>query len=116
MPRLLRLPAGARVRLQLPQRLRSDTEAVDDQHVLRRADPRQVPAAVAGDVLPNRTMSSAVPLFLDCDPGIDDALALAYLCCQDAVDVVGNAASGVNVATEQVVENTRGWLELADRS
>src|SRR5699024_7844304 len=60
--------------------------------------------------------SSTVPLFLDCDPGIDDALALAYLCCQDDVDVVGIAASGGNVATEQVVENTRGWLELADRS
>ena len=69
-----------------------------------------------GDVRHNRTMSSTVPLFLDCDPGIDDALALAYLCCQDDVDVVGIAASGGNVATEQVVENTRGWLELADRS
>src|SRR5690625_7232886 len=89
MPGLLRLPAGARVRLQLPQRLRSDTEAVDDQHVLRRADRHQVPASVRGDVRHNRTMSSTVPLFLDCDPGIDDALALAYLCCQDDVDVVG---------------------------
>jgi purine nucleosidase len=71
---------------------------------------------VRGDVRHNRTMSSTVPLFLDCDPGIDDALALAYLCCQDDVDVVGIAASGGNVATEQVVENTRGWLELAGRS
>ncbi|WP_426936440.1 nucleoside hydrolase [Brevibacterium sp. LE-L] len=61
-------------------------------------------------------MSSTLPLFLDCDPGIDDAIALAYLCCQDDVDVVGIAASGGNVATAQVVENTRGWLELAGRS
>ena len=61
-------------------------------------------------------MSSTLPLFLDCDPGIDDALALAYLCCQDDVDVVGIAASGGNVATRQVVENTRRWLALAERS
>ncbi|WP_166825599.1 nucleoside hydrolase [Brevibacterium limosum] len=61
-------------------------------------------------------MSSTLPLFLDCDPGIDDALALAYLCCQDDVDVVGIAASGGNVATAQVVENTRGWLSLAGRN
>ena len=61
-------------------------------------------------------MPAALPLFLDCDPGIDDAIALAYLCCQDDVDVVGIAASGGNVATAQVVENTRGWLSLAGRS
>ncbi|WP_209325246.1 nucleoside hydrolase [Brevibacterium renqingii] len=61
-------------------------------------------------------MSSTIPVFLDCDPGIDDALALAYLCCQDDVDVVGIAASGGNVDTEQVVANTLGWLELAGRS
>src|SRR5699024_12631181 len=87
-----------------------------DQHVLRRADRHQVPSSVGGDVRHNRTMSSTVPLFLDCDPGIDDALALAYLCCQDDVDVVGIAASGGNVATQQLVENTRGSPELADRS
>lgn len=61
-------------------------------------------------------MPAALPLFLDCDPGIDDAIALAYLCCQDDVDVVGIAASGGNVAAAQVVENTRGWLSLAGRS
>ncbi|UVI37499.1 nucleoside hydrolase [Brevibacterium spongiae] len=61
-------------------------------------------------------MYSTLPLFLDCDPGIDDALALAYLCCQNDIDVVGIAASGGNVATTQVLENTRGWLALAGRS
>lgn len=71
---------------------------------------------MTGNVRQNGTMSSTLPLFLDCDPGIDDALALAYLCCQDDVDVVGIAASGGNVATRQVVENTRGWLALAERS
>ncbi|MCT1551261.1 nucleoside hydrolase [Brevibacterium casei] len=57
-----------------------------------------------------------LPLFLDCDPGIDDAIALGYLLCQDDVDIAGIAASGGNVATAQVVANTLGWLELAGRS
>lgn len=57
-----------------------------------------------------------IPLFLDCDPGIDDALAIAYLLCQDDVDVLGIAASGGNVATAQVAHNARGWLELAGRA
>ena len=65
----------------------------------------------------NRTMAdTAIPLFLDCDPGIDDAVALAYLLCQRDIDVVGIAASGGNVSTEQVVRNTLGWLELAGRT
>lgn len=64
----------------------------------------------------NRIMPSTLPLFLDCDPGIDDAIALAYLSCQNDVDVIGIAATGGNVATSQVVENTRGWLSLAGRS
>jgi purine nucleosidase len=61
-------------------------------------------------------MTPTLPLFLDCDPGIDDALALAYLCCQPDIDVIGIAASGGNVATAQVATNARGWLELAGRS
>lgn len=59
---------------------------------------------------------SAIPLFLDCDPGIDDAIAIAYLLCQADVDIVGIAASGGNVSTEQVVRNTLGWLALAGRT
>lgn len=57
-----------------------------------------------------------LPLFLDCDPGIDDAIALGYLLCQDDVEITGIAASGGNVATAQVVTNTLGWLGLAGRS
>ena len=61
-------------------------------------------------------MPSRLPLFLDCDPGIDDALALGYLLCQDDVDIIGIAASGGNVPTAQVAANTQGWLELAGRT
>ncbi|GAA1848285.1 nucleoside hydrolase [Brevibacterium marinum] len=60
-------------------------------------------------------MPSRLPLFLDCDPGIDDAIALGYLLCQDDVDIIGIAASGGNVPTAQVAANARGWLELAGR-
>ncbi|MGO2862111.1 MAG: nucleoside hydrolase [Brevibacterium sp.] len=60
-------------------------------------------------------MPNTIPLFLDCDPGIDDAVALGYLLCQDDIDTVGIAASGGNVPTAQVARNTRGWLELAGR-
>ncbi|TLP93848.1 nucleoside hydrolase [Nesterenkonia salmonea] len=56
-----------------------------------------------------------IPLLLDCDPGIDDAVALGYLLCQEDVDVVGIAASGGNVPTAQTVLNALGWLDLAER-
>lgn len=61
-------------------------------------------------------MVQVIPLFLDCDPGIDDALALGWLFCQDDVEVTGLAASGGNVATAQVLSNTLGWLQLAGRT
>lgn len=57
-----------------------------------------------------------IPLFYDCDPGIDDAVALGYLMCQEDVDVVGIGASGGNVPTDQIVTNTLGWLQLGGRS
>jgi len=61
-------------------------------------------------------MVQVIPLFLDCDPGIDDALALGWLFCQEDVEILGLAASGGNVSTEQVLRNTLGWLELAGRT
>ncbi|NDK31769.1 nucleoside hydrolase [Nesterenkonia haasae] len=56
-----------------------------------------------------------IPLLLDCDPGIDDAVALGYLMCQEDVEVVGIAASGGNVPTAQTALNALSWLELAGR-
>ncbi|WIY83393.1 nucleoside hydrolase [Propionimicrobium sp. PCR01-08-3] len=57
-----------------------------------------------------------IPLFLDCDPGIDDAIALGYLLCQDDVDIAGIAASGGNAPVEQTTRNALGWLQLAGRT
>lgn len=56
-----------------------------------------------------------IPLFIDCDPGIDDAIALGYALCSPAADIVGVAATGGNVDTAQTVSNALGWLALAGR-
>lgn len=61
-------------------------------------------------------MPSRVRLFIDCDPGIDDYLALAYACAHPDVELVGVVASGGNVSTEQVGRNLRGLLKLAGAS
>ncbi|WP_237242295.1 nucleoside hydrolase [Rothia nasimurium] len=50
--------------------------------------------------------------FIDCDPGIDDALALTYVFAHPQVAVEGIVATGGNVSTEQVGRNVRGLLEL----
>lgn len=49
---------------------------------------------------------------IDCDPGIDDALALTYAFAHPQVAVEGIVATGGNVSTEQVGRNVRGLLEL----
>ncbi|MES8373826.1 nucleoside hydrolase, partial [Cutibacterium acnes] len=35
------------------------------------------------------TSTRSLPVLLDCDPGIDDAFALAYVACRDDVETVG---------------------------
>jgi purine nucleosidase len=46
-----------------------------------------------------------IPLLVDCDTGIDDALALAYLACRDDVEVAGIVSSGGNVPAATVHRN-----------
>ncbi|MBM7051542.1 nucleoside hydrolase [Rothia sp. ZJ932] len=55
-------------------------------------------------------------LLIDCDPGIDDLLALTYAVAHPTVDIVGIIASGGNVTTEQVARNVRGILTLTEAS
>jgi len=64
------------------------------------------------------TPSSAAtsPFFLDCDTGIDDALALAYLLASESVDLVGIGAVSGNVSAEVGAQNTLNLLALAGRS
>jgi purine nucleosidase len=55
-----------------------------------------------------------LPLYLDCDPGIDDALALAYLVAAGA-DLRGVGAVHGNVSAERAAQNALGLLELLGR-
>ena len=56
------------------------------------------------------------PVLLDCDPGIDDALAIAYLVAEHRagrIDLTGLVCTAGNVGLEDTVANTLAWLDLA---
>jgi purine nucleosidase len=55
------------------------------------------------------------PLLIDCDTGIDDALALLYACASPEADIIGVTCVHGNVGARQVAHNTRAVLELAGR-
>ncbi|MEW1820713.1 nucleoside hydrolase [Arthrobacter sp. NPDC080031] len=57
----------------------------------------------------------SVSLLVDCDTGIDDALALAYLCSQPQVELVAVSSTPGNVGAEQVARNNLALLELCGR-
>lgn len=54
-------------------------------------------------------------IYLDCDTGIDDSLALAFLLAAPDTDLVGIGAVSGNVAAAQGAQNTLDLLELAGR-
>ncbi len=56
-----------------------------------------------------------MPLILDVDTGIDDALALLYACASPEAELVAVTCSAGNVDAARVAENTRAVLELAGR-
>lgn len=56
------------------------------------------------------------PVLLDGDPGIDDALAIAYLVAAHRagrIDLVGLVATAGNVGLDDTVANASAWLDLA---
>jgi purine nucleosidase len=53
-----------------------------------------------------------LPVFVDVDTGVDDAMALVYLFASEDVDVVGIASTAGNVPVQQVCENNLGLLAL----
>ena len=59
--------------------------------------------------------SAMTPLIIDCDTGIDDALALLYACASPDAEIVGASCVHGNAGARQVAENTRAVLELAGR-
>ena len=62
------------------------------------------------------TMTAVLPLLVDVDTGIDDALALLYLCGSPEAELLAVTCVAGNVAAKQVAENTRAVLELAGRA
>ncbi|GAA4362899.1 nucleoside hydrolase [Paeniglutamicibacter cryotolerans] len=54
-------------------------------------------------------------IYLDCDTGIDDSLALAFLLAAPGTDLVGIGAVSGNVSAAQGAQNTLDLLELAGR-
>jgi len=60
-------------------------------------------------------MSKRVPLLVDCDTGIDDALALLYAAASAEAELVAVTCVSGNVEARQVARNTLAVLELAGR-
>jgi purine nucleosidase len=58
------------------------------------------------------TRLARMPVFLDVDTGVDDALALVYLLASPEAELVGIACTAGNVAVDQVCRNNLGLLEL----
>lgn len=56
----------------------------------------------------------AVPVILDVDTGIDDALALLFAAAHPDIDVLGVTCVAGNTGLDQVVDNTLRVLDLAD--
>ena len=66
-----------------------------------------------GSYSSNMTISiPSLPVLLDCDPGIDDAFALAYLACRHDVETVGVVTTAGNVGQDDVLRNALGLTEL----
>jgi purine nucleosidase len=57
-----------------------------------------------------------IPLILDVDTGIDDALALLYAAATPEAELIAVTCVGGNVDAGQVERNTRSVLELAGRT
>ncbi|UOE44116.1 nucleoside hydrolase [Agromyces larvae] len=57
--------------------------------------------------------TAPIPVYLDCDTGIDDAVALAYLIAHPGVRLVGIGTVSGNTTAEQAARNTLGLLAAA---
>jgi len=60
-------------------------------------------------------VTERIPMIIDVDTGIDDAIALLYVIASPDAELVGATCVGGNVEARQVAINTRAVLELAGR-
>ena len=54
-------------------------------------------------------------LFIDCDPGVDDSLAILFALCRKDVEVVGISTAVGNTSAKQGACNALGLLKLAGK-
>lgn len=66
-----------------------------------------------GQTSAEASQSGRIAAYLDCDTGIDDAMALLYLHQQPTVDLLGVGTVSGSVASDQAAANTLALLELA---
>ncbi|MFB2597891.1 nucleoside hydrolase [Herbiconiux sp. P17] len=62
------------------------------------------------------TAEGRMPLYVDCDTGIDDALALCYLVASPEIELVGIGTVSGNVSSALAARNTLDLLALAGAS
>lgn len=60
-------------------------------------------------------MNRKIPVILDVDTGVDDAIALLYACASDKLDILGAVAVSGNVGLEHTLRNTLNVLERLGR-
>jgi purine nucleosidase len=60
-------------------------------------------------------MPAAVPVLVDCDTGVDDAMALLYLLARDDIEIVGVTSVFGNNTAARCAHNTLRVLELVGR-
>lgn len=65
---------------------------------------------------PTRASGGAVPVLVDCDPGIDDAVALLLACASPEVRLVGVTTVAGNVDLAHTTRNALRVLTLAGRA
>jgi purine nucleosidase len=58
-------------------------------------------------------MTAPSPVYLDCDTGVDDTVALAYLLASPTVEIVGIGTVSGNIDAAQAARNTLDLLALA---
>ncbi|WP_407443606.1 nucleoside hydrolase [Rhodococcus sp. (in: high G+C Gram-positive bacteria)] len=61
------------------------------------------------------TTRAPIPLIVDVDTGIDDALALLYLLASPEAEIAAVLCTAGNVPVHQVATNTLAWLEVCGR-
>ena len=61
-------------------------------------------------------MAERLPVLIDCDTGIDDALALLYACASPEAEILAVTCCSGNVEASLVAANTLAVLELAGRT